>query len=181
MNNGKLKIGYFADGPWSHEAFRFLAEDTSIWIQFIIPRFDTTDNTLKKFSEKYKIDYFTVQNINSQEFLNKIEKYKCDLFVSMSFNQIFKKAIIVMPPLKTINCHDGKLPFYRGRNILNWVLINDEKEFGITVHYENEGVDRGDIILQRCYAITEEDDYRTLLSSAEVNCTKDLYDAIKLI
>jgi len=99
----------------------------------------------------------------------------------MSFNQIFKKAIIVMPHLKTINCHDGKLPFYRGRNILNWVLINDEKEFGITVHYENEGVDRGDIILQRCYAITEEDDYRTLLSSAEVNCAKDLYDAIKLI
>ena len=60
-----------------------------------------------------------------------------------------------MPPLKTINCHAGKLPFYRGRNILNWVLINDEREFGITVHYVDEGIDTGDIILQRVFPITD--------------------------
>jgi methionyl-tRNA formyltransferase len=65
----------------------------------------------------------------------------------MSFNQIFKSEIINLPRLKTINCHAGKLPFYRSRNILNWVLINDEKEFGITVHYVDEGIDTGDIIL----------------------------------
>ena len=35
--------------------------------------------------------------------------------------------MINLPKYKTINCHAGKLPFYRGRNILNWALINDEK------------------------------------------------------
>ena len=42
-----------------------------------------------------------------------------------------------------------KLPEYRGRNILNWALINDEKEFGITVHYVDEGIDTGDIIFRK--------------------------------
>ena len=120
-------------------------------------------------------------NINSDEFLNRIEKYGVDLFVSMSFNQIFKTRTINYPPLKTINCHAGKLPYYRGRNILNWALINDEKEFGITVHYIDEGIDTGDIILQKTYPITDEDDYNTLLKTAYTGCADVLYEAIKQI
>ena len=42
----KLKIGYFADGPWSHQAFDLLIIDESIEISFIVPRSDTTDCTL---------------------------------------------------------------------------------------------------------------------------------------
>lgn len=126
----------------------------------------------------YGIDYIKSQNINSQEYIGKILKYECDIFVSMSFNQIFKSEIINLPPLKTINCHAGKLPFYRGRNVLNWVLINDEKEFGITVHYIDEGVDTGDIILQRTYPITDSDSYETLLFSSHKECAEVLYDAL---
>ena len=37
----KLKIGYFADGLWSHETFKLLIEDDSISIKFIVPRTDT--------------------------------------------------------------------------------------------------------------------------------------------
>lgn len=99
----------------------------------------------------------------------------------MSFNQIFKEEIINLPPLKTINCHAGKLPFYRGRNILNWVIINDEKEFGITVHYMDTGIDTGDIILQNTYPITDEDNYKTLLEKSYIECANLLYKAIKLI
>jgi methionyl-tRNA formyltransferase len=97
----------------------------------------------------------------------------------MSYNQIFRSRIINLPPLKTINCHAGKLPFYRGRNILNWALINDEKEFGITVHYIDEGIDTGDIILQRNFPITDEDTYCTLLDVAYTACAAVLYEAIK--
>ena len=174
----KLNIGYIADGPWSHEAFEKLINDNEIKISFICVRFDTKDNTLKKYAKKYNIEYVKHENINSDEFISIIEKYNCDLFVSMSFNQIFKTRIINLPKYKTINCHAGKLPLYRGRNILNWALINDEKEFGITVHYVDEGIDTGDIILQKNYQISDKDNYRTLLERAYVDCANILYDAI---
>lgn len=177
----KIKIGYFADGPWSHEAFKLIISDKSIDVKFIVPRSDTTDLTLQQFSEEYDIDYLKGFNINSDAFLNKIEKYNCDLFVSMSFNQIFKTRIINTPPLRIINCHAGKLPFYRGRNILNWVLINDESEFGITVHFVDEGIDTGDIILQRTFPIGDKDNYSTLLEISYIECAQVLYDALKLI
>lgn len=173
-----LSIGYFADGPWSHLAFEKLIKDTDITISFICVRFDTKDETLKNYCIDYNIEYLQHENINSKSFIDKISNYNCDLFVSMSFNQIFKTEIINLPKFKTINCHAGKLPFYRGRNILNWALINDETEFGITVHFMDEGIDTGDIILQRSYPINDDDNYSTLLQVAYVECANILYDAI---
>jgi len=177
----ELKIGFFADGPWSHKAFKKIVQDNNLLIKFICVRFDTKDKTLKNYSEEYNIDYLKHENINSKDFIDNVRKYNCDLFVSMSFNQIFKNEIINLPKLKIINCHAGKLPFYRGRNVLNWVLINDEKEFGITVHFIDQGIDTGDIILQETYQITDKDNYSSLLKLAHVECAKILYKAINLI
>ncbi len=177
----KITIGYFADGPWAHRAFERLIRDETIRIAFICVRYDTRDPVLQEFGKKYNIDVLAVPNVNDSNFINELRKYGADLFVSMSFNQIFKKEIIHLPPKKTINCHAGRLPYYRGRNILNWVLINDEKEFGITVHYVDEGIDTGDIILQKIYEITDDDTYATLLERAYDGCAELLYNAIKLI
>lgn len=177
----KLKIGYFADGPWSHRAFSKLIEDNTLDIKFIVPRVNTKDQNLKFFSEKYEIDYFFDKNINSTQFIEKIKGYQCDIFISLSFNQIFKTELINIPKYKTINVHCGKLPFYRGRNILNWALINDEKDFGITLHYIDEGIDTGDIILQNTYSIADDDDYSTLLNRAYDGCAEILYEGVKLI
>ena len=174
----KITIGYFADGPWSYRAFEAIIAEKDIIIKFICVRHDTRDETLKKYCINYKIDYLKHHNINSKDFRDKVVSYECDLFVSMSFNQIFKKKIINMPRLKTINCHAGKLPFYRGRNILNWALINDEKEFGITIHYMDEGIDTGDIILQKIFPITDMDNYSTLLERAYEKCASLLFQAI---
>ena len=177
----KLKIGYFADGPWSHEALAKLLSDETLQVGFICARNDRPDPVLQIKAAEHGLDFITHPKINSEEFLDRMKGYECDLFVSMSFNQIFRSGLINLPPLKTINCHAGKLPFYRGRNILNWALINDEKEFGITVHYVDEGIDTGDIIIQRCYPIADEDDYATLLERAYEGCATNLYDAIKAI
>jgi len=177
----KIKIGYFADGPWAHEAFNLIQSDNRFEIKFVCVRYNSSDQVLEKLAANHNIDLLRHKNVNSFEFLDSIKKYDCDIFVSMSFNQILKKNFIEFPPLKTINCHAGKLPFYRGRNILNWVLINDETEFGITVHYVDEGIDTGDIILQKIFPITDNDDYNSLLTRAYIGCAEVLYGALKKI
>ncbi len=175
-----LKIGYFADGPWAHEAFKKLIIDKQISIQFICVRYDTTDKVLLDYCENYNIPYLKYENINSDEFIQRVQRFDCDLFVSMSFNQIFKTKIINLPKFKTINCHAGRLPYYRGRNVLNWVLINDEKEFGITVHFVDEGIDTGDIITQELYPINDDDSYATLLRRSYSGCADVLYKTIRM-
>lgn len=176
-----MKIGYFADGPWAHRALDLINSSKEFEVAFICTRFDTQDPVLKVKGAQYGIPVITSPNINSADFLLKLKEFKCDLLVSMSFNQIFKRSILDSTDLGIINCHAGKLPFYRGRNILNWALINDEKEFGITVHFVDEGIDTGDIILQETYPIGDTDTYGTLLETAQIKCADLLFAALKAI
>ncbi|MFG6379936.1 MAG: methionyl-tRNA formyltransferase [Lachnospiraceae bacterium] len=176
-----MRIGYFADGQWAHKSFEKIIKNKNFKIVFVVLRYSSPDKILKKMAEENNIPVYIYKNINSLEFQNIILKYQADLFVSMSFDQIFREKMINFPKYKTINCHAGKLPFYRGRNVLNWVLINDEKEFGITVHYVDEGIDTGDIILQKVFPISDEDNYQTLLDKSYKECANILYKAIELI
>tara|TARA_B100000989_G_C19474130_1_gene442093 strand:- start:149 stop:1072 length:924 start_codon:yes stop_codon:yes gene_type:complete len=173
-----MKIGYFADGPWSHEALKNLEKEGFIEIAFIVPRYNTTDNFLKSWAENNKVPFLKQKNVNDPDFLKKIKKFKTDLNVSMSFNQILKKEIINLSPKGFINCHAGALPFYRGRNPLNWVLINGEESFGITVHFIDEGIDTGDIINQKIFSISNNDSYASLLRKSINGCADLLVKTI---
>ena len=177
----KLKIGFFGDGPWSHGALERIMADESIHVDFVCGRHRSLDQTLRQMAQNLGCPFFSDPDVNSPSFIKLMCDIKSHLFVSMSFNQIFKSMLFEMPKYKTINCHAGNLPFYRGRNILNWVLINDEKDFGITVHYIDAGIDTGDIILQKTYKIDDQDDYSTLLDRSYKECPSILYESIKLI
>lgn len=174
----KLRIGYFADGPWSHRALEKIMQSENFEIQFICLRFGKNDEFLKAKAAQLKIPLLTFPNVNTADCITKIKALGCDLLVSMSFDQIFKKEILQLAPLGIINCHAGLLPFYRGRNVLNWVLINDEKEFGVTVHHVDAGIDTGDIILQTRLPITDEDTYASLLEKAYSECAEVLFKSI---
>lgn len=177
----QLHIGYFADGVWGYNALKKFLKDDSICVDFVCLRYSNPDNEIEQLAGSNGIDVLCTKNVNEPSFIEQMRVYSSDLYVSMSYDQIFRKWIIKVPEKGIINCHAGKLPLYRGRNILNWVLINDEKEFGITVHFVDEEVDTGDIILQRTYPITDEDTYCTLLEKAYAECPEILYEAIKLI
>lgn len=68
-----LKIGYFADGVWSHNAFKLIKSDENFDIKFIVPRFNTKDETLVKFALENNIDYLLTEDVNSVEFLTKLK------------------------------------------------------------------------------------------------------------
>jgi methionyl-tRNA formyltransferase len=180
MNN-LFKVGFFGDDIWAHNILKLLLLDKTIKVCFVCGRLITKDNILKKIADKNKIQFFKLRDVNSKKFLKYVKKNKIDLLVSMSYDQIFKNEIIDLVKKKIINCHAGKLPFYRGRSILNWVLINGEKEFGITTHFVNKEIDKGNIINQKVYKIGKKDDFKSLIDKSYLECPKLLYKSIKQI
>ncbi|QWV95973.1 methionyl-tRNA formyltransferase [Geomonas nitrogeniifigens] len=176
-----MKLGYFGDGPWSHKALDRILENPELEVAFIVARYDKADPVLGQYAQRLGVPFYLHPDVNSSEFLGIAGAHCCDIYVSMSFNQILRKQILESVPHGFINCHAGALPFYRGRNILNWALINGESRFGVTVHYVDEGIDTGDIILQRFAEITDSDDYATLLDKAIDLCASILPDALSQI
>jgi len=176
-----LRIGYFADGLWAHKALCQMLKHPEYEVDFIVVRYDTQDPVLIEMAENNGIKWLAHENVNSPEFLSFIQERQPDLLVSMSFNQILKREILEIAPRGFINCHAGALPFYRGRNVLNWALINGEVSYGVTVHYIDEGIDTGDIIVQKHGAIDPADNYATILDKASDLCADALLEALLLI
>ena len=59
---------------------------------------------------------------------------------------------------KIINIHPSLLPKFKGLNTFSRILIEKEKKTGCTVHYVNEKLDGGNIIIQKSYFINPQDD-----------------------
>jgi len=171
----KFKIGLFADGVWSHNLTDLINKDKNIKIVFICKRYKTKDYKIDQLAKKYKIKLIKFKNINSQKSLERLKQFDFDMFVSMSYDQIFKENVISLPRKKIINCHAGHLPKYRGRNVLNWALINGENFFYITIHYIDKNIDTGPILLRKKFKIKFNDTYYSILKKAEKYCPILLY------
>jgi methionyl-tRNA formyltransferase len=65
--------------------------------------------------------------------------------------------------------------------VINWAIINNESELGLTVHYLDEGIDTGDIILQQTIPIQWEDTYGSMLAKAQDRFLSLLSEAVRLI
>jgi methionyl-tRNA formyltransferase len=97
---------------------------------------------------------------------------------SFYYRKILAKEILAIPRRGALNLHGSLLPKYRGRCPLNWVLIHDESETGVTLHYMEEKPDRGDIVAQGAVRITDDDTALTLfdkLTGAAATLLRDTY------
>lgn len=177
----KIKIGFFGDGQWAFNSAKKLLKNKFIKIDFFCLRAKKPDRKLLKLANNLKINCFNFKNINMQNNIDKIKNFNSDLLISVSYDQIFKKKIIESFDLGIINCHCGALPYYRGRSPINWAIINGEKSFGVTVHYVNEKIDQGDIIVQKKYPIKKKDDFKSLLNLANKKIPSLLLKSINLI
>ena len=108
------------------------------------------NRSVKSLLEKHNIPIIKLNSsINSTESLEKIKSFDPDILISIAGNQIFKKDLINLADLGCLNLHTSLLPKYRGLMPTFWVLKNKEKETGVSVFYVDEGIDSGEIILQK--------------------------------
>lgn len=101
---------------------------------------------VKEKALEYKIPVYQPVKAREPEFVEKLKKLDPDVIVVVAFGQILSKEILEIPKYGCINGHASLLPMYRGSGPIQWVVINGEKETGITTMRMDEGVDTGDMI-----------------------------------
>ncbi|WP_291490459.1 formyltransferase [Desulfurella sp.] len=123
--------------------------------------------SVQDWCKKNNIEYFAPENVNTKEWIDKIASYKPDIIFSFYYRNLICEDILRIPPFKAINLHGSCLPAYRGRAPVNWVLVNGEKQTGVTLHYMVKKPDAGDIIAQKCIDIDFYDTAKTLYEKLE--------------
>lgn len=110
------------------------------------------------------LGYSVIQpsSVRTAEFSNNIEKHAPGFIVVVAFGHIIPKNILTIPQIATINIHASLLPKYRGPAPIQWAIINEEKETGVTTMLMDEGMDTGDILLSSKLEIAPDDTSGTL-------------------
>jgi len=132
--------------------------------------------------KKYNLPVYYPKKVNSEVYYDILKKHTIDLIVSIAAPQIFKKELLNILKHGCINIHNALIPKYQGVLPSFWVLANNEEYTGVTVHYMNEAIDAGDIILQKKVKILPEDTLHSLVYRTKITIgPKMLIEAIDQI
>ena len=112
---------------------------------------------VKETALKHGIPVFQPEKLRNSEAVADIEKAKPDMIVVAAFGQILPKSVLSLPKYGCINVHASLLPAYRGAAPIQWAILDGQKETGVTIMYMNEGLDTGDILLQKAIPIADDE------------------------
>lgn len=122
------------------------------------PESSAKEDDFKQLAQALKCGFLLAKQIN-QECLDFCRSLNADIAISVNWMSVIRDDFISIFPKGVLNAHCGDLPKYRGNAILNWAILNREKDITVSVHnmVANE-LDIGTIWAQEKFAI-EPGDY----------------------
>jgi methionyl-tRNA formyltransferase len=102
------------------------------------------------------------ERARNEAFVDELRQLAPDLIVVIAYGQILPRAILDLPKYGCLNVHTSLLPKYRGAAPIQWAVLEDEKETGVTIMKMDEGLDTGDIVAVEKTPIVPEDNASTL-------------------
>ena len=112
-----------------------------------------SESAVKQYAVANGLRVLQPEKLKNEEFLNDLYALQADLQVVVAFRML-PEAVWNMPPKGTINLHASLLPQYRGAAPINWVLINGEKETGVTTFFLKHDIDTGNILFTEKITLT---------------------------
>ncbi len=118
-----------------------------------------------KYAKKNFIPYKLI-NSNSRmldnQILNILCKYKISIICLAGYMKILSRRILKEFKGKIINVHPSLLPKFKGLDTYSRILKNKEIKSGCTVHFVNEKLDSGEIIVKKSFFLNSKEDERSL-------------------
>jgi methionyl-tRNA formyltransferase len=132
-------------------------------------------------ADKYGVPRHETDDVNSESFRKLLRERGVQLIVSISGTQFYGRKLRDQTPLGIINCHGGLLPRYRGLMPSFWTLANGERVGGVTVHFVDNRLDNGPIVVQRQYRIHTHDTLEEIMARSKDLAAEAIIDAVRAI
>ncbi|MGP8052159.1 MAG: methionyl-tRNA formyltransferase [Desulfobaccales bacterium] len=96
---------------------------------------------------------FQPAHLRDQEAYAAMVSLQAELGVLAFVTDIIPPQVFTAPRLGSIQYHPSLLPRHRGSSAINWAVINGETVSGLTIFWVDQGIDTGDILLQKTVEI----------------------------
>jgi methionyl-tRNA formyltransferase len=130
---------------------------------------------------KRELPVFQPPRIKTREAIEAICRLNPDVIVVMAYGQILPRQVLDIPTIACLNLHASLLPRWRGAAPIQAAIAAGDRETGITVMYMDEGLDTGEILLQRKIGIAPTETGRSLHEELAKIAPESLREAISLL
>ena len=118
-----------------------------------------------KRAAKFGVPHCYINHKDEDNMIVLFETYKVDLIILAGYMRVIKNPSKFPAPM--INVHPSLLPKYKGLNVVERAMEAGEEKTGCTVHYVNEELDGGEIIMQAEVEIMPHDTVKTLTKAIQ--------------
>ena len=172
----KLKIGVLASGKGTNfQELINLSEKGELDIDIIVLITNKDEAGCIKRAECKKIPHKIIRGKDFRhkegfelEIVNTLIHYDVELVVMAGWMKIVTPFFINKFKNKIINIHPSLLPAYKGGSAIKDSILNGSKITGCSVHFVEEEVDSGSLIMQAALSIREEDNFETLSKKIQI-------------
>ena len=120
------------------------------------------EDAVETVAREIGVDCFKTNSLRAEEVLEWARERRPDL-IAMAFVTLYMpKSLVDVAPMGAINFHPSLLPLHRGISSLPWTILCGDKIAGLSVYFIDEGMDTGDVIVQKSVEIAPDDDFKTL-------------------
>ena len=120
-----------------------------------------------KRADKLGIPHTQISSKQEDVIIDIMKAWKVDLIVLAGWMRIVSSKLIDVFPNKIINLHPSMLPKYKGLHAIERALESGDTMTGVSVHYVNEKLDDGEIIMQKEVPILPDDTVETLTKAIQ--------------
>src|ERR1051326_2273760 len=117
---------------------------------------------VKGLAVKNSLPLLQPERARDPVFFSQLGDIKPDLIAVAAYGQILPQCILDLPAHGCLNVHTSLLPRYRGAAPIQWALLNDDPETGVTIMKMDAGMDTGEILTQEKTSIKATDTAESL-------------------
>jgi len=152
-----VKVLFFGYSQMGYRAVELLAERGDDVPAVVTHRDDPRENrwykTPAEAAAAHGLPVHYAEDLGRDGVTALAERVAPDLVLSAFYRDLLPAPVLASARLAALNLHPSLLPAYRGRAPINWVLVNGERETGVTLHHMVARADAGDIVAQRAIPI----------------------------
>ena len=117
---------------------------------------------VKIFAEENNLLVIQPEDLKDKQSQTQLALLNPDVMVVAAYGQILPKAVLQIPKLGCLNIHASLLPRWRGAAPIERAILEGDKETGISIMKMNEGLDTGDILIEKKCTISNHETAQTL-------------------
>ncbi|MEE4074362.1 bifunctional UDP-4-amino-4-deoxy-L-arabinose formyltransferase/UDP-glucuronic acid oxidase ArnA [Pseudomonas viridiflava] len=145
------------------------------------PAEKTFFGSVAQLCAQHDIPVHAPEDPNHPLWIERVGKLDPDFIFSFYYRQLLSEPLLACAQKGAFNLHGSLLPRYRGRAPANWVLVNGERETGVTLHQMVKRADAGPIMAQQRVPISALDTALTLHGKLRKAAANLLSDALPLL